>query len=78
MDDKEFWDKREFTLESCGIAPGPLDAYRGSGRHAKTVSPHIKTPIKEKPVKKEVRTVKVLDVAGNEIILTISQPSQSD
>jgi hypothetical protein len=73
MEDKEFWDTREFTLESCGIAPGPLDAYRGTGKHAKTISTRIRKPeVRKEPVKKEVRTMKVFDIAGNEILLTIS------
>jgi hypothetical protein len=74
MEDKEFWDNREVTLENFGIAPGPLDAYRGSGRHARATPKPRPAPAPKPAITKtpERKTIKVLDIAGNEVEIFIS------
>jgi hypothetical protein len=75
MDDEAWWNSREITIENFGITKSPLDAYRGSGRHAKGVPPakrhkstaEIKEVLQLSSNKEPEAKIIVLDVAGNSI-----------
>lgn len=68
--------EKEIPIEAFGITKSPLDDYRGTGRYAKmkaagkTERPRpAPKPMSTQPVK----SMKVLDIAGNEVEVYISE-----